>query len=370
MKVPPHCPTCCYRTNVRSLCEQQAVQQAFRFELDPNRAQRVLLAKSVGARRFVYNWGLAESQRTYALTGKRPELAELKSRLVQLKKSECPWLYEVSAHVGQAALADLDRAFNAFFQGLRGEGSRIGHPRFKRKGERDSARLYEVELSNRYVHLPRIGRVRLKETARDRGFDGRILSATVTRRADRWFCALIVDRQRELISSRPVVRGTDVVGVDFGLKNFAVIHDGAGPRVVEPLRPYRHSQAKLRRLERQLARKQRGSRNYEKARLRRARLHYKIDCQRKNFLHHLSNELSKTKAVIVIEDLHVEGLRQNRRLSLSFNDAGIGELRRQLSYKSGWYGSILMITDRFFPSTQLCSLCGVRNEKMKGAAEV
>jgi len=99
-----------------SLDGQRLVRQAFRFELDPNRAQRSLLAKSVGARRFVYNWGLAHSQRQYELAGRRPSLRELRIRLVQLKKHECPWLYEVSAHIGQQALADLDRAFDRFFK--------------------------------------------------------------------------------------------------------------------------------------------------------------------------------------------------------------------------------------------------------------
>ena len=98
------------------------VQVAFRFELDPNREQRVLLAKSVGASRYVYNWGLAESQRYYELTRKRPRLGELKARLVVLKKSDCPWLYEVSAHIGQSALKDLNLAFDRFFKGLKGEG--------------------------------------------------------------------------------------------------------------------------------------------------------------------------------------------------------------------------------------------------------
>src|SRR2546426_4961472 len=96
--------------------EERLLQQAFRFELDPNRAQRVLLAKSVGASRYVYNWGLAESQRAYELTGKRPRHSELKKRLVGLKHDEAPWLYEVSAHIGQQALVDLERAFERFFK--------------------------------------------------------------------------------------------------------------------------------------------------------------------------------------------------------------------------------------------------------------
>lgn len=333
--------------------------QAFRFELDPNRQQRVLLAQSVGASRFVYNWGLAESQRAYELSGKRPRLGELKSRLVELKQGECPWLYEVSAHIGQQALVDLDRAFDRFFKGLKGEGPRSGFPRFKRKGERDSTRLYEVTLEERHLRLPNIGRVRLKETRAERGFEGRILSATITKRADRWFVSLAVEREREVIEPRAVIGGRDVVGVDLGLKAAAVIHDGAAIRVVEPSRALRKNLAKLRRFDRQLARKQRGSRNRAKARLRRARLHYRISCERKHFIHQVSSELAKTKSMIVLEDLHVRGMQRNRHLALSVSDAGMGELRRQLAYKSAWYGSTLVAVDRYFPSSKTCSGCGV-----------
>ena len=346
--------------------ERRLIRQAFRFELDPNRAQRGLLAKSVGGSRFVYNWGLAESQRGFELTGKRPRLSELKSRLVELKKSECPWLYEVSAHIGQQALVDLDRAFERFFKGLTGEGPRCGFPRFRRKGERDSARLYEVRLEERHLRLPNIGRVRLKETRSGRGFEGRILSATVRRRADRWFVSLAVERERELAPLRQISRETDVVGVDLGLTAAAVIHDGDNSRTVAPSQALRRNLKRLRRLDRQLARKQRGSRNLERAKLRRARLHYRIWCQRNDFLHQLSSSLAKAKPVIVLEDLHVQGMARNRRLSLSVGDAGLGELRRQLAYKSEWYGSNLVVVDRFFPSTQLCSGCGSLSEQLKG----
>jgi putative transposase len=350
---------------MRSPVERRLIQQAYRFELDPNQAQRVLLAKSVGASRFVYNWGLAESQGAYEITGKRPRLRDLKAALVPLKQGECPWLYEVSAHIGQQALVDLDRAFEGFFQGLKG-GPRRGFPRFKRKGERDSARLYEVELGERHLRLPMIGQVRLKETRSDRGFEGRIFSATITRKADRWFASLAVEREREIVLPRAARKPSDIVGVDLGLKAAAVIHDGADARVVEPARALRLNLAKLRRLDRQLARKQRGSANRRKAQLLRARLHYKISCQRNDFLHHLSSELARTKPVIVFENLNVQGMMSNRSLALSVGDAGMGELRRQLEYKCEWYGSTLVVLDRFFPSTQLCSGCGVLNEKMKG----
>lgn len=351
---------------MRSTVEKRLITQGHRFELDPNEAQRVLLAKSVGASRYVYNWGLAESQRIYELTGKRPKLRELTKQLVCLKKSECPWLYEVSAHIGQQALVDLDRAFERFFKGVKGEGPRSGFPRFKRKGERDSCRVYEVVLSERHIRLPMIGRVRLKERPSARGFDGRILGATIRRRADRWFCSLTVEREREIALPRAVDRAADIVGVDLGLKAAAVVSDGETSRLVEPSHALRKNLKRLRRLDRQLARKKKGSRNRDKAKLRRARLHYKVSCQRDDFLHRLSSSLAKTKPVIVLEDLHLKGMRRNRSLAFSVTDAAMGELRRQLAYKCAWYGSTLIVADRFFPSTQRCSSCGTLNEQVKG----
>lgn len=270
----------------------------------------------------------------------------------------------MSAHIGQQALVDLDRAFERFFKGLKREGPRSGFPRFKRKGERDSARLYEVTLEERHLRLPNIGRVRLKETRTARGFEGRILSATIRRRADRWFVSLCVERGRDLVDPKPVRKQSDVVGVDLGLTAAAVMYDGSGTRIVEPQRVLRRNLQKLRRLDRQLARKRRGSRNREKAKLRRARLHYKISCQRQDYLHQLSSSLARTKSVIVLEDLHVKGMQRNRSLALSVGNAGMGELRRQLAYKSEWYGSTLVMADRFYPSSKTCSACGCVKEAL------
>ena len=153
----------------------------------------------------------------------------------------------------------------------------------------------------------------MKETRTKRGFEGRILSPTITRRADRWFCSLAVEREREIVVPRPVRGGLEVVGVDLGLKSAAVIHDGASTRVIAPRQALRRNLVKLARLDRQLARKQEGSANRKKAKLARARLHYRISCLRPDFLHQLSSELTKTKSVIVLEDLHVKGMAKNQQ---------------------------------------------------------
>ena len=347
--------------------DARIVRQAYRFELDPNQAQRVLLAKSVGASRFVYNWGLEESLSEYDRLGKRPKLAELKSRLVELKRGDCQWLYEVSAHIGQSALHDLNDAFERFFKGLKkGRRSRSGFPRFKKRGERDSARLYGIALDERHVRLPMIGRVRLKETRSKRGFHGRILSATIRRRADRWFVSLCVEAEREIVEKRAIRKASDIVGVDLGLRNAAVIHDARAARFVEPRQAQQQHLKKLARLNRRLARKQKGSRNRERAKLELARLQYRISCLRQHHLHQLTTSLARAKSVIVLEDLNVKGMQRNTYLASSVGDAGMGELRRQLSYKCDWYGARLIVADRFHPSTQLCSNCGVLNNQVKG----
>jgi putative transposase len=223
-----------------------------------------------------------------------------------------------------------------------------------------------VTLEERHVRLHEVGRVRLKETRSKRGFQGRILSATIRRRADRWFVSLCVEREREVVEARWVSKLADVVGVDLGLRSAAVMHDGRQAFVVDSHQALRRHLRKLARLNRRLARKPKNSRNRERAKLELARLHYRISCLRVNHLHQLSGSLARTKSVIVLEDLYVKGMQQNRHLALSVGDAGMGELRRQLTYKSGWYGARLIVVDRFHPSTQLCSACGALNERVKG----
>jgi putative transposase len=171
--------------------------------------------------------GSPKSKRQYELTGKRPRLGELKSQLVRLTQSEALWLYEVSAHIGQPALKDLNVAFERCCRGLKGEGPKRGYPKFKKKGR---ARLGPVVRGHARGAAAADAEHRtgsLEGTRTSRRFEGRILSATITRRADRWFVSLCVERQREIFLPKPVVRPSDVVGVDLDLKSGAFIYDGA-----------------------------------------------------------------------------------------------------------------------------------------------
>ena len=333
------------------------VTQAFRYQLDPNVRQRRLLGMSAGTARYAYNWGLALCKRLLNSGKPVPHAAEL-HRLWNAEKPQRSWVYGVSKCCGQEALRDLDRAFANFWRWRKTrQGRRVGFPRFRRKhGRRDAFRLTgSIKVHPRSVTLPRIGCVRTKEpTAK---FRGRILSATVSREADRWYVALAVEVKRP----DPVPVAGPVVGVDFGLTAFATLSDGTK---VEAPRPLAKALRHLRHRQRLHSRKQRGSRNRHKSALGLARLHRRIRCQRGDFLHKLTTSLAKTKSVIVVEDLSVQSMVRNQHLARSIADMGWYEFRRMLEYKTLWYGSRLVVAPRFYPSTKTCSACGHVKDEM------
>ena len=237
-------------------------------------------------------------------------------------------MYAVSKCCGQEALRDLDRAFAHFWRG-RQAGHRVGFPRVRRKhGRRDAFRLTgSIQVHPRSVSLPRIGGVRVKEpTAR---FRGRILSAPVSREADRWYVSLAVEGERD--DPQPVEG--PVVGIDLGLTSFAVVSDGSQ---WESPKPLTQAQRRLRHRQRLHRRKPRGSRNRRKSAAGLARLHRRIRCRRTDFLHKTTTGLAKTQSVIVVEDLLVQGMIRHRRLARSIADGGWSEFRRLRAYKTPW----------------------------------
>ncbi len=324
------------------------INRAYRYELKPNADQRILLAKHAGCARFAYNWGLARRIELYQAEKKSTNAMEQHRELNKLKQTEFPWMYEVSKCAPQEALRDLDRAFKNFFRGLK-TGVKVGFPRFRKKGEHDSFRLTgSIKVKQKAVQLPRLGVIRLKEEPE---ISGQILSATVSREADRWFVSLTCEA--ELPEPEPVIG--EVVGIDVGLNYFAVMSNGTKIEAPKPLGKYLK---KLRRLAKKHSSKQKGSNNQKKSALALARLHRRIRNIRQDFIHKLTTHLTKTKSEIVIEDLNVRGMLRNNRLARHIADVGWGEFRRQLSYKTVWYGSLLTTVNRFYPSSKTCSNCG------------
>lgn len=330
------------------------VRQAFRFELDPNNLQRTALAQHAGAARYAWNWGLAERKRMLeAGEGSTSAMAQHKA-WNQFKREGAPWWREVSKCAPQEALRDLEKATRAFFRSMRKQGAcRVGFPKFKRKGMNDSFRLTgSIHAGEKSVTLPRLGKMRTKEpTTKLTESGARITSATIRRDADRWFVSLAVEVERP---DPPRVVGP-VVGIDRGIHTFAVLSDGS---VIQSPRALSKGLRKLRRLSKSLSRKQKGSKNQAKAKLVLARHHRRIRNRRQDALHKATTNLARTKQVIVVEGLNVSGMIKNRRLSRAIADMGWGEFSRQLGYKCQWYGSTLVTSDRFFPSTKTCSGCG------------
>jgi len=324
------------------------VQQSYRYELKPNNKQRTLLAKHAGVARFAYNWGLARRIEEYEREGKSSNAIEQHRQLNLLKNTEFPWMYEVSKCAPQEALRDLDRAFNNFYRGLK-SGQRVGFPKFKKKGIHDSFRFTgSIHIFAHSVALPRIGRIRTKECT---DVKGRIISATVSKEADRWFVSFAVERERKTLN----ITGDSMIGIDVGINCFAVLSDGG---TIESPKPLNSALGLLKRRSKQHSRKKIGSANRRKSALRLARLHRRIRNRRKDFLHKVSTTLAKTKRVVVVEDLNVRGMMQNQYLSRYIADAGWSEFVRMLSYKTQWYGSRLIKAPKFYPSSKMCSACG------------
>jgi len=334
------------------------INRAYRTELDPNNKQKTLLLKSIGASRFAYNWGLEQKKNIHLLNQlptvniKSPTAIDLHRYLNKLKKTKYPWLYEVSKCAPQEALRDLDKSFKNFFDG------RSRFPRYKsRKSDRQSFRLTgRIHVYDNHIQLPRLGKIRLKE----RDYipkDAHILSATVTLEGDRWFVSVAVEEEIEI----PDNNG-DVAGVDVGIHSLATVSDGT---VIPNPRALDRYKRKLKRQQKEPSRKKKGSKNWHKNLKRLRKTHMRIRNIRKDVIHKSTTWLARTKSVVVVEDLNVRGMTKNHHLAGSILDSAFGEFRRQLEYKCQWYGSKVIVADRFYPSSKMCSRCGSIKHDLK-----
>jgi putative transposase len=356
------------------------VHQAYRFALDPTPRQERGLASHAGAARFAFNWGLAlVKQRLDArAAGENVQvpwtLPALRREWNRAKDEVAPWWPDNSKEAYSSGLEGLAQALASWVASRTGTraGPRMGFPRFKRKGRgRQACRFttgaIRVEPDRHHVVLPRLGRIRTHESTRklarriEQG-TARILAATISQTGGRWFVSFTCEVQRARRSPRrPAAR----VGVDVGIRHLAVLSDGR--HIANPA-PLQHAQRRLRRLNRQLARchgpiapdgrRRDPSRGWQQTRQRLVRAHAKVASVRRDALHRLTSELAGTYGIVVVERLNAAGMLRNRRLARRIADAGFGELRRQLGYKTGWAGGILVEADTFYPSSKTCSGCG------------
>ena len=322
--------------------------KVFRFRMRPTAQQAAGLLRMAGARRWVWNWALARRKAHYEQYHQTLPAKTLSAELTALKKqSATAWLASVDAQALQQTLRDLDRAFANFF------AKRARFPRFKSK-KRDEARFripQRVKVANGRVYVPKVGWVRIRQSM---PVDLPTKSATFKQDATgNWYVSLTATFTMPDVPL-PAVCADTVVGVDLGLKDFAVL--STGERIATP-RFFRRAERMLKRAQRQSSRRQTGSCRRNKARLRVARIHQWIRNQRSDFLHKLSTNLVRRFSGVCLEDLSLKGLVRTK-LAKSFMDAAHGEFRRQIEYKSVWNRKHLAVIDRFYPSSRLHAACG------------
>jgi putative transposase len=327
------------------------LRKVFRFRMEPNGAQREALSRMAGARRFVWNWALAQRKARYLETSKGLPAAELSNRLTALKQQpETAWLQAVDSQAMQQVLADLQRAYRNFFE------KRARFPRFKSR-KRDQARFripQRVKVVDGRVYVPKVGLVGIRQS---QPVDGATKSATFKRDVTgNWDVALVTEFTMP-DTALPAADPARVVGVDLGLKDFAVLSDGA--RVPVP-QFFRKAQRKLRKAQRVFSRREKASKRRLRAKRNVSLVHRKVANQRREFVHKFTSGLVEKYDGICIEDLSVKGLAKTK-LAKSVLDAAFGETRRQLEYKAVWNRRHLAVVDRWYPSSKTCHVCGAIN---------
>jgi len=325
----------------------RVMYHAYRTKLDLNNQQRTLMAQHAGFARWVYNWALRLWQEAYK-EGLKPNASKLRKLFTNYVKPLFPWMSELSSKVYQYAFRALSDAFDRFFKGL------AKYPKFKKKYHHDSFTLDNgggkdkpIRIGGLRHKLPFIGWVNTFEALPDCN----VKKVTISRQAGDWYLSFGI----EVPSSPPTPKTVDVVGVDLGVNALATLSTGESFPNPKPLRK---ALKKLARLQRDASRKVYGSHNYKKASLKVARLHRRVANIRIDYLHKLTTYLAKNHGKVAIEDLNVSGMLKNHKLARAIADCGFYEFRRQLEYKCQRYGSELVIVDRFYPSSQLCSNCG------------
>ena len=324
-------------------------EKAYKYRIYPNKKQQELIQKTFGCTRFVYNYYLNKRKEMYE-NDKTTFTYNMCSKDLTSLKKDLEWLKEVDSVGLQSSLKDLDYAYQKFFK------EHTGYPKFKSKKNRYKSYKTKntnncLDFINKHIKLPKLGLVKVRDKQIPQG---RILNATISQEPNgHYYCSLCCTD----IEFEQYPKTNKNIGIDLGLVDFAILSDGIK---IENPQFYEQSEKKLAKLQRELSRKTIGSARWEKARLKVAKLQKHIANQRNDFLQKFTTIIVSNYDVIAIEDLNVKEMKEtdskirNKRVG----DVSWSEFRRMLTYKSQWYGKELSVIDRYYPSSQICHVCG------------